>query len=202
MPEGLEKDLSPQDLADVIAHVAAQGPPPKQFPGNKPIAVAPAADGSLALLATNCRIYGKTLVLEDKFTNLGYWSSQDDRAEWTIEISKAGLYAVEMEYACADSSSGDRFVLEVQGGAIDDGKAGSGKRGDGHTDDGKTRESRAAESRLAGKVAGTGTWDDYRRLAIGRLELRAGPQTLTFQAEGQIRNSLIDLRALRLVPVK
>ena len=29
MPEGLEKDLKPQDLADLIAYLAASGPPRK-----------------------------------------------------------------------------------------------------------------------------------------------------------------------------
>src|SRR5262249_6137305 len=36
MPEGLEKDLSLQELADVIAYLAGGGPPPKSFPGNRP----------------------------------------------------------------------------------------------------------------------------------------------------------------------
>src|SRR5262249_31472858 len=57
MPEGLEKDLSKQDLADVIAYLAANGAPPKQFPGNKPEVVKP-VNGALALLATNAEIYG------------------------------------------------------------------------------------------------------------------------------------------------
>src|SRR5262249_9452877 len=38
MPEGLEKELKPQDLADLIAHVRSIGPErkPKIFAGNKP----------------------------------------------------------------------------------------------------------------------------------------------------------------------
>src|SRR5690606_31425740 len=36
MPEGMEKDLSPTDLADVLAYLGGIGPPPKSFPGNRP----------------------------------------------------------------------------------------------------------------------------------------------------------------------
>ncbi|MGE5191976.1 MAG: PVC-type heme-binding CxxCH protein, partial [Deltaproteobacteria bacterium] len=62
MPEGIEKDLKPQDLADIIAHVRANVPLPKrkEFAGNEPKLVAPAADGTLLLSAAACEIYGST----------------------------------------------------------------------------------------------------------------------------------------------
>src|SRR5205807_2199150 len=71
MPDGLEKDLSPQDLADVMAHLrgAAPAAKPKAFEGNKPELVKPAADGSLKLTAANAAIYGPSLVLEKQFGN-------------------------------------------------------------------------------------------------------------------------------------
>ena len=49
MPEGLEKEIKPQEMADLIAHVRSQGPQPKRkvFAGNKPELVRPAGDGSL-----------------------------------------------------------------------------------------------------------------------------------------------------------
>src|SRR5207244_12981039 len=55
MPDGLEKDLSPQDLADVMAHLRGAGPvaKPKAFEGNKPELVKPGADGSRQLTAAN-----------------------------------------------------------------------------------------------------------------------------------------------------
>src|SRR5207245_11017916 len=45
MPEGLEKDLTRQDLADVIAYLRVSGPPRKELAGNKPVLIKPAADG-------------------------------------------------------------------------------------------------------------------------------------------------------------
>src|SRR5262249_50935039 len=57
MPEGLEKDLSPADLANVIAYLRGSGAPRKKFPANHPQLVRPTTDGTLQLYATNCEIY-------------------------------------------------------------------------------------------------------------------------------------------------
>jgi putative membrane-bound dehydrogenase-like protein len=172
MPEGLEKDLKPQDLADVIAFVRAATPAakPKVQAGNKPELVRPDGDGVLHLLPSNAEIYGKTLVLEKQYGNLGYWSSDDDRAVWSLEVTKAGKYIVSLDYACDDGSAGNTYVLEMGG------------------------------HRLTGKVAGTGTWDAYRRATVGEVTLSAGRHQAVFRAEGKIRGALIDLREVRLVP--
>jgi putative membrane-bound dehydrogenase-like protein len=172
MPEGLEKDLSQQDLADLFAFLRASTPAQdrKVFEGNRPEVVHPEEDGSLRLLAGNCAIYGKTLALEKQYGNLGLWSSPDDRAVWTVRVPKAGKYAVWLDWACADNSAGNTFVLE------------------------------AGAERLTGKVPGTGTWDTYRYERVGHLTLAAGEQQITFRAAGPIRGALIDLKAVKLIP--
>ena len=115
MPEGLEKEIKPQDLADLIAHIRSQGPQPKRkvFAGNKPELVRPAGDGSLLLSAANCEIYGPTVVLEKKYGNLGYWSSTDDRAVWAVEVAKPGRYAVWLDWACHPDMAGKKFLLQA-----------------------------------------------------------------------------------------
>src|SRR5262249_41382125 len=92
MPEGLEKDLRPQDVPGMISHVRGSERPPqgKTFEGNKPEVVRPAADGVLLLTPAACEIYGPTLVLEKKYGNLGYWASEGDHAIWQAEVAKAG----------------------------------------------------------------------------------------------------------------
>ncbi|HEX4145087.1 MAG TPA: PVC-type heme-binding CxxCH protein [Pirellulales bacterium] len=166
MPEGLERDMTPADLADVIAYVAGTGP-------RQPLAVVrPAADGALALAAAAARIEGPTVRLEEKYKNLGYWGSADDVASWSIELAAAGSFVVDVDYACDDTSAGNTFRLEVDGQA------------------------------LTGKVAGTGSWDDYRDARIGRVDLSAGTHTLTFRSVDLPAGSfLLDLRAIRLSPV-
>ncbi len=155
MPEGLEKDLQPQDLADLIAHVRSHVPLPqrKQFAGNEPRTVKPAPDGTLLLEAAVCEIYGSLLIFEAQHKNLGFWSSLDDHAAWNIEVAKPAKYAVEFEWACDGSVAGNRWQLKT------------------------TRET------LTGRVESTGNWDTYRRGASGR-NLSEGRQAADRHAFG------------------
>jgi putative membrane-bound dehydrogenase-like protein len=174
MPEGLEKDIAPQDMADLLAYLKGRAPSLKRkaFAGNTPEVVRPAADGSLLLTARNCVIYGSKLVFEDKYANLGYWASEDDHAVWTVDVAKAGRYVVWLDYACTDGSAGDTFQLQ------------------------------AGEQRLTGKIAGTGSWDDYRQTKVGEIELPAGRQRLVFRSFGKIEHgALIDLKSVKLARV-
>jgi putative membrane-bound dehydrogenase-like protein len=174
MPEGIEKDLKPQDVADLIAFVRSASPAlrPKSFAGNRPEVVTPAGDGAFNLLASNCEIYGSTLVLEKQYGNLGYWSSEDDQAAWALDVARPGKYAVWLEWACDDGSAGNGYVL------------------------------RAGDQRLAGTVAGTGSWDDYKKARVGEVTLAGGRQQVVLRsAGGKIKGALLDLKAIRLVPV-
>ncbi|HEV7223783.1 MAG TPA: PVC-type heme-binding CxxCH protein [Pirellulales bacterium] len=173
MPEGLEKDLPPRDVADLLRYLGAFKPARKQFAGNQPALVRPEAlRGELWLLAADAEIYGQTLVFEPNYRNLGYWNSHDDHAAWTIEIERPGVYAVSLDYACADGTAGQTIAVEAAGG------------------------------RVTGQVTGTGNWDTYRQKPLGRLELPAGKHELVVRPEGPLRGPLIDLKAVRLVPGK
>lgn len=170
MPEGLEKDVTPRELADVIAFVQSSGPPPKKFDGNKPEAVTADASGTLKLLATNAEIYGKTLVFEPPFKNLGYWGSVDDRAVWTINVTKPGKHSIRMNYACDNGTAGNEVVFEVAGQSV---KA---------------------------KIVGTGSWENYQTAILGEFDLPAGQHRLTVRSTVTLKNHLMDLKELRLVP--
>ncbi len=172
MPEGLEKDLTPQDIADIIAHVRSNVPTPKrkEFPGNKPQTQTPNKDGIFRLLPASAAIYGPTIVLEEKYGNLGFWSSADDHAIWTLDAPKAGRFDVWIYYACENGSAGNTLELQI------------------------------GKSKLPHKIAGTGSWDDYRGEKIGALELTAGPQELIVRGAGKIRGALIALKKVELSP--
>ncbi|MEZ6062570.1 MAG: c-type cytochrome [Planctomycetaceae bacterium] len=172
MPEGLEKDLSPQDLADVIAFVQSSGTPWKLFDGNSPAVVAPNDDGSLTLPATAAEIYGPNLVFEQQYENIGWWQSTDDYAVWNVQVPKSGHWTVEFDFACDNSTAGNLLRLST------------GTR------------------MLTARVPGTGTWNDYRTSTIGTIDLHAGRQQLTVTAIEQPSSALIDLRAIRLIPPK
>ena len=72
----------------------------RRSPGNKPEIIRAAADGSLTLPATAAEVYGPSLVFEEPYKNLGYWSSPDDRAVWAVEVPAAGRYEVWLDWAC------------------------------------------------------------------------------------------------------
>jgi putative membrane-bound dehydrogenase-like protein len=174
MPEGLEKDLKPQDLADLIAHLRSGLPQPERrvFPGNKPEVIRAEADGSLRLPARAAEIYGTNVQLEEKYGNLGFWRGQDDHAVWTVEGPRAGTYEVWLDWACADDAAGNAFVVQ------------------------------AGLQQLTGKVEGTGSWDNYRQASVGQLKLPAGQQRVTLRSVGRVRGYLIDLRSIKFVPVE
>jgi putative heme-binding domain-containing protein len=170
MPEGLEKDISAQELADVIAFVGGFLPPSKSFAGNHPEVVRPDADDIVRLTASKASIYGSTVVFEPKYKNLGFWTSADDLARWSLEVGTATKYKVILDYAC-DHDAGNTFRLDVD------------------------------DQQLSGTVKGTGSWDSYRDVEIGRIALSAGPHTLIFRSANPLNRPLLDLRSVRLVPI-
>jgi len=174
MPDGLENDLRPQDLADLFSFLRASTyiARRKTFPGNEPALVRPEADGTLRLLASNCEIYGRTLTLEKQYGNLGVWHDEDDHAQWTVQVPRAGRYAVWLDWACATDSAGNAFVLT------------------------------AGAQRLSGKVQSTDTWDEYRQARVGEIALTAGEQQVVFRSAGRIRGALIDLKGVKLMPAR
>jgi putative membrane-bound dehydrogenase-like protein len=173
MPEGVEKDITPAEAADLVAYLATSSPAPKQFAGNKPEVVRPFVDGSIRLLATQARIYGPTVVLEEKYRNLGWWSSIEDHAIWSFEVPEGGgEYRLTLDYACDDPAAGNTVIVEVAGQS------------------------------LAMKVEGTGSWDNYRGKELGIVKLPPGPGELLVRSDGPIRAALLDLRSVRLTPVK
>jgi putative heme-binding domain-containing protein len=172
MPEGLEKDLAPRDVANLIAYLRSTGPPRKVIEGNEPAEIRPGPEGRILLRAAAAEIYGDTLVFESMYGNLGYWSSPNDRAAWQLESMRAGRYEVWFDYACADSAQGNRYQLDLAG------------------------------QRLEGTIDGTGTWDDYHRAKIGEVELSPGHHRLEIRPQDSIHGAMIDLRSVELRPQK
>jgi putative membrane-bound dehydrogenase-like protein len=173
MPEGLEKDVRPQDMADLLAYLKAAAPKPqrKLFEGNTPEVVRPAADGALRLPAKFAAIYGKTLVFEPRYANLGFWGSDDDHAAWTVRVARPGRYAVWLDWACEADNAGNTFLVE------------------------------AGEKSLTAKVESTGSWDMYRQARVGEVSLEAGEHQVVVRPAAKVRGYLFDLRSIRLVPV-
>jgi putative membrane-bound dehydrogenase-like protein len=111
MPEGLEKEVSRQDAADLLAYLTAREAVPKKLVGNAPAEIA-VSDNSLTLPATRCFIFGNDLTLEHQFQNIGYWHSEHDHVVWKVRLEKPAEFDVYLDYACADDSAGNRLVID------------------------------------------------------------------------------------------
>jgi putative membrane-bound dehydrogenase-like protein len=172
MPEGLEKDLKPQDLADVFALLEQSGPQRKAFAGNRPEVVEPEAlRGELYLLPEAAELYGDTVIWESRYGNFGHWESENDHAIWTLDVKQGGPYNVQLEYACNDAAAGNSVLIVAQG------------------------------KRLTWPVASTGSWDSYRSVQIGRIDLPAGKVRLVLRPAEKPRGAVFDLKTVRLQPV-
>lgn len=172
MPEGLERDLKPDAAAALISFIRLNVPLPamKKFPGNEPRVVAADATGGFQLTPKQAEIYGPTIVVEDKYQNLGWWSSADDIVVWTIDVPKAGVYSIQWTYACDPSAAGNRIVIE------------------------------AAGKSLTHRVDKTASWDDYQNQQIGSIELPAGQVRITVKPAARPLPALADVKFIVLKP--
>ena len=172
MPEGLEKDLSHQEMADVLAFVQSSGTPWKQFDGNQPTTIKATEEGDFALPASAAAIYGPQIVFESKYGNLGFWGSDQDYVVWTLEVPKSGAYEVTIDYACDNGTAGNPLKLST-GSRV-----------------------------LTANVPGTGTWNDYRMWKPGTIELSRGTVQLVVSPARKPNQFLIDLRSITLKPAR
>jgi putative membrane-bound dehydrogenase-like protein len=175
MPEGLEKDLSASDIADVIAFVQTSGAKPKTLAYNTPVEVSPGDDGSIVLSASAASVYGPNLIVEEHFRNLGNWLSEKDHAAWTVVLPEGDgqqLFDVEFDFACHRSAAGNQLVLSVAGQAVEE------------------------------RVPSTNRWDRYSTWKVGTITLPPGASRLVVFTRSPPVQALIDLREIRLLPRK
>ncbi len=172
MAEGVEKELTRRDMADLLAFLDGIDPPPKTFEGNHPCLVKPGPDGTISLSAADAEIYGDRLIFETTHNNLGYWMAANDRAVWRFEVATPGKFAVWLDWACANDAAGN--VLEI------------------HLD----------SQRIEHQVGGTGTWDHYSWNKIGELDLPGRTNRLEVRPAAAPRNALLDLRCIELRPLE
>ena len=173
MPEGLEKEISPADMAHLMAFVRGNVALPvrKEIAGNQPQRISADAAGTFLLTPATCEIYGPTITFEPQHQNLGWWSSADDFVTWTLEVPKTGRYEVELEWACDRQAAGHRVIVTSR------------------------------DSRVLHQVAATDGWNDYRSQKIGEIVLQAGIQSLTVKPASRPLPALMDMKGMKLIPL-
>jgi len=171
MPEGLEKDLQPQDVADIAALLSSRSMPRKQFPGNEPRRVrAESLRGEFWLVPRDCEVYGDTLTLQADFADLREWRSESDHAVWTLDVERAGDYRLSLEYACDGSNAGERVIVRV------------------------------GDRLVSHRVISTGGWGVYRSVHLDRVALPVGRVHVSLRASGAPAAELFRLQSVRLSP--
>ena len=56
-----------------------------------------------------------------------------------------------------------------------------------------------ANQQVTGNIFGTGSWDMYRQVKVGELQLKEGTAEVSFSSAGKLKTSyLTDLRAVEL----
>jgi len=141
--------------------------------------VLPDAGGALTLTPHDAVLVGPSIRIErvgvigDVTHNLGCWLDPSATATWPIGIGggDAGTYRVEAEIACADASAGSRIRFDVEGGT-------------------NTPEF---------TVPGTGGWQTYRTVDLGRVELPVGSHRATLRALGKAGEAVVNVRSIRVV---
>jgi hypothetical protein len=119
-------------------------------------------------------IHGDDLKLEGEDVKTAVdWRNRRDELEWSLDVPRAGLYEVEMEYASGARDGGGMFRLTVN------------------------------SRRFTATVVPTRGWDQYQWQAVGRLYLRAGPATAVMQPLFlQPDHALMNLRTVRVTLVQ
>jgi hypothetical protein len=152
-----------------IKHTPRKGEDKKDK--TSPAKVTQGDNGLIVLGAKQSTLTGGQLAYMPEWDALGFWTA-GNHAAWEVEVAKAGLYDVTMEWSVADDNAGSRYVLE------------------------------AGSHKLEGKVEGTKRWDLFRLGKIGQIQLDAGTQTVTLKPGVEMKGALMDLRELRLTPAK
>jgi len=136
-------------------------------------AIGPGADGVISLRAGDAEIHGGTAQYEagDGRDNIGYWLDARDYVTWRVQAPAAGEYEVTAEVACVDGEAGSQFSVGIEPGAS-----------------------------VEGSVPGTGSYTSFRTVALGRLTLAAGAQTVAVRAVRMARSVVMNLRSVRMAP--
>jgi len=142
-----------------------------------PKSVRQSEDGRVELLARDAAVHGTKAHYEyDKKSgkdNIGYWVDGNDYVTWDIKFHTAGRFEVQVEEACPASSAGTPFTV------------------------------RLGDQTVSGTVEATGSFTDFRTLQLGTIALsQPGRWTLTVRPTRPPKFAVMNLRAVRLVPVK
>ena len=164
-------DLS-RRLADWQGRVGAQWPMSNPDYQAQPLSVS--TDGTLLLHSRSASVHGTVLRYEPMpfKDTLGWWARAEDWADWTLDLTQAGVFEVELTQGCGRGSAGSQIELRV------------------------------ADQVIPWTVEETGHFQNFVVRRLGRVSLGAGRHTLAVRPVRKIGGAVMDLRQIRLVPAR
>jgi hypothetical protein len=168
--------LAAKDLTEsVVNYLQGHGPVAQEKTTdtvNDPQVVRPGSDGIFRLRASVGRAIGPEIKYMPEWMAFG-WFTAADLVEWDIEGIKKGIYDVYLEWSVSDEEAGKPFVLQ------------------------------SGNQQLKGNVGKTGSWETFKTEKIGTIRLASDRQKIVFKPAVKFeKGALLDLREIRLVPVK
>jgi mono/diheme cytochrome c family protein/glucose/arabinose dehydrogenase len=132
----------------------------------------PNEKGEFILSAKSAKLFAERLRYHQDLDILGPWTNESDAALWLIDVPAAGRYHVDLHYAMDDTNSGNIWRLESDAGSLE------------------------------GEVVSTGGFDKFVEKDAGVLDLNKGSNRILMRSAGELEGELIDLRTIRLEPVR
>jgi alpha-L-fucosidase len=163
----------PQKAPDAIASVVVL-----EIEGEPQVtasALSQAADGSISLHAADAAIHGEQAQYEtgNGKDNIGYWTKKDDWVSWDFNVKTPGKFDVTVVYACDAGMSNAEYTIAI------------------------------GASKVSGKAEATGGWAKFVTRKLGTIEIPgAGRATLTVKADAMPKGAVMNLQAVKLLPVK
>jgi arylsulfatase A-like enzyme len=134
----------------------------------------PNENGVHVLHARTAQVHGTQLRYEPlpHKATLGFWTEPTDYATWELTVKQPGKYRVEILQGCGAGNGGSEVELSI------------------------------GEEKVAFTVKETGGWQKFEARPIGSVSLKPGRQTLTVRPIKKAKVAVMDLRQIRLIPIK
>lgn len=144
---------------------------PMPNPGWEAPALQVGINGPVVLHARDAFVHGEVLRYEPQpFKNtLGWWTRTEDWVSWTFDLPSDGTYSLEILQGCGNGSGGSEVEFTV------------------------------GDARIVTTVIETGGFQSFTNRALGRVDLKAGRQTLSVKPLKKPGVAVMDLREVKLV---
>lgn len=150
-------------LHEVALIPTSEGEAPKQ-----------AEDGSITLLAKDAITWSENMRYEPKPEKncLGFWTSEEDMAEWEFEVAKPGRYKVTLSHGCGGGNHGSEVEVKHEGQS------------------------------LKFTTQDTGGFQNWQEVSLGEIEIKEkGKQRLLIDPVNKVKSAVLDIQKIILTPV-